>query len=350
MGRLDTIIKENRELKDELEKLITLVRENEAKHGGFRVIEYAFLLANSLAETAEKPLAYIEEIFDINHAALFINSDILDFERSIEQIGNKIFFYNEKVFKYFFLEKRTYSGKDTMNIISEFKVVDEIGSYLIAPIIDEGKIIAALALFSKEPERFEGTGSIDFVKELSFILMVSLKKLHNTEIIFRQARTDFLTGTHNKMAMEELVNSQISNLERYGHGFYFIMIDIDNFKIINDKEGHLVGDKLLIELSKTLKSNLRGGDILGRFGGDEFFIIMPNDEKTDIAAVCSKISKLSHKVFEDAGYGEVSSISGGVVSVPKDFKNKIKCVDIVKLADSRLYESKKNGKNRFTGV
>ncbi|MCD8492441.1 MAG: hypothetical protein LRY51_11375 [Geovibrio sp.] len=90
MGRLDTVIKENRDLKDELEKLITLVRENEAKHGGFRIVEYAFLLSNSLAEITEKPLSYLAEIFDIDRAVLFLNSDALDLSAGRTNLADKI--------------------------------------------------------------------------------------------------------------------------------------------------------------------------------------------------------------------------------------------------------------------
>ncbi|QAR32213.1 sensor domain-containing diguanylate cyclase [Geovibrio thiophilus] len=350
MGRLDTVIRENRDLKDELEKLITIVRENEAKHGGFRIVEYAFLLSSSLAEITEKPLSYLSEIFDIDRAVLFLNSDVLDFERKTDNLADKIFFHPEKIFKYFFLEKRPYSGKDTMNIISEFRVEEEIGSYLIAPITENGKIIAALALFSRDPERFEDSGSMDFVKELSFVVMVALKKLHNTEIIYRQARTDFLTGVYNKMAMAELIGAQINRHQRYGKGFYFIMADIDNFKAVNDKEGHLVGDNLLVDLCRGFREKLRASDILGRFGGDEFFIIIPEDDKVDIKAVCAKLTGVASQVFEKTGYAGIAGISGGVVAVPKDFPEGAESVGIVKLADSRLYESKKNGKNRFTGI
>ncbi|GAB1535866.1 hypothetical protein ADMFC3_14970 [Geovibrio sp. ADMFC3] len=350
MGRLDTVIKENRELKDELEKLITLVRENEAKHGGFRIVEYAFLLSGSLAEVTEKPLTYLAEIFDIDKAVLFLNSDILDFERRTDNMADKIFFHPEKVFKYFFLEKRPYSGKDTMNIISEFRVEEQIGSYLIAPITENGKIIAALALFSKDTERFEDSGSMDFVKELSFVVMVALKKLHNTEIIYRQARTDFLTGVYNKMAMGELISAQISRHQRYGKGFYFIMADIDNFKAINDREGHLVGDNILVDICSGFRKNLRASDILGRFGGDEFFIIIPENEKVNIASICSKLGEVAGEVFEKTGYKGIAGISGGVVAIPKDLPAGTESVEIVKLADSRLYESKNDGKNKFTGI
>jgi diguanylate cyclase (GGDEF)-like protein len=350
MGRLDTVIKENRELKSELENLITLVRENEAKHGGFRVVEYAFLLSNSLDDISKKPLTYLSEIFTIDRAVLFLNSDFLDFQRETDNLDNNIYFYPEKVFKYFFLEKRPYFGNDTMNIISEFRVEEEIGSYLLAPIVEDGRIIAALALFSKDPERFIDNGSLDFIKELSFVTMVALKKLHNTEIIYRQARTDFLTGAYNKMAMSELLSAELSNFQRYGKGFYFIMMDIDNFKKVNDREGHLAGDKLLANLCSSLKKNLRASDILGRFGGDEFFVIIPDNSNVDIKVICKKLREVAMEEFEKAGFKDVITLSGGVVSVPNDFVDLPASVDIVRKADDRLYECKHQGKDKFLGI
>lgn len=350
MGRLDTVIKENRDLKGELEKLITLVKENEAKHGGFRVVEYAFLLSGSLTDITKKPLSYLSEIFAIDRAVLFLNSEVLDFQRETDNMGDKIYFHSEKTFKYFFLEKRPYFGSDTMNIISEFRVEEEIGSYLIAPIIEEGRIIAALALFSKDSERFIDKGSLDFIKELSFVVMVALKKLHNTEVIYRQARTDFLTGSYNKMAMTELLAAALSSWQRYGKGFYYIMIDLDNFKAVNDREGHLTGDMLLVDICSAFKHNLRAGDVIGRFGGDEFFIIIPDNQKVDIKAICAKLSDVAAAEIEKAGFKGTVSLSGGVVSVPEDFTEIPASVDIVRKADDRLYESKHKGKDRFTGI
>jgi diguanylate cyclase (GGDEF)-like protein len=350
MGKLDTIIQENRSLKDELERVVGIVRENEAKQGGFRVVEYAFLLSNSLSEMIEKPLHYLTDIFDIDSAALFLNSDYLDFDRRSDEIGEQIFFHPEKVFKYFFLEKRPYYGNNTISLISEFKVAENIGSYLIAPIMEDNQVIGALALFSKDPERFDNGSSVDFIKELSIVVMVCLKKLYSTEVIYRQARTDFLTGTYNKMAMQELLEQHMSKYRRYKKGFYFLMLDIDNFKEINDKDGHLVGDKILVDLCGGFKENLRASDIIGRFGGDEFFFILPVSEQVDIQTVCKKLHDVSRNVFETYGYTGIAGISGGVACVPFDFANTPENVDVVRLADTRLYDSKKAGKGRFTGI
>ncbi|WP_022851170.1 sensor domain-containing diguanylate cyclase [Limisalsivibrio acetivorans] len=347
MGRLENIIKENRELKDEINSLIERVRENEAKHSGFRVIEYSFLLSNSIADLIEKPIAYLEEIFDIESAVLFLNSDILDFDRETDNYTNKVVFYPEKVFKYFFLETRPYYGKDVMNVISEFNFYEQMGSYLIAPIVDEGRIIGSLNLYSSDKTRFGDGASVDFLRELSFVVMVALKKMYSTEVIYRQARTDFLTGCQNKMAMAELIKRLLNQYERYGNGFHFIMLDIDNFKTINDSEGHLTGDRVIRDLADGLRDNLRASDIVGRFGGDEFYIIVPDTENINLNMVVKKIEGVATEVFEKHGYHGRVGISGGSASVPGDAEKTSDAENLVRIADTRLYDSKRSGKGRF---
>jgi diguanylate cyclase (GGDEF)-like protein len=344
------MIKENSDLKAELENLMNLVKENEAKHQGFKTVEFAFLLADSLKEIIEKPLRYLEEIFDVDRAVLFINGEELDFDRETNNIDYRIYFMPEKIFRTFFLERRPYSSDNTMNLISEFNVYDDTGSYLIAPLMDGDRIIGSLNLYSKNAGKFGGEVSTDFVKDLSYIAAVAVTKLHHTEVIYRQTRTDFLTGSYNKLAMTEFLQKIMAKFRRHGEGFVFILMDVDNFKKINDSAGHLTGDTIIKEISDEVRTGLRTSDIFGRFGGDEFFMIVPYANIDNVFVLVERLQDIGKKIFNAYGFGEVSSLSGGVVSVPGDITADDTDEDIVRLADGRLYDSKRNGKGFFTGV
>lgn len=349
MSRLENILKDYDDLKKEMERIVETVKENEAKSTGFKVVEYAFLLSESLADISSKPLKYLEEIFEIDRVVLYVNGEVFDFDRETDDTFSNIVFHEEKTFKYFFVEKKPYYGNEESVLTSEYKIFEDIGSYLICPIVESGKIVGSLNLYSFNPFRFSEDGNTDFLKSLSTIVGVSLRKLYSTEIIYRQTRTDFLTGCYNKLAMTELLNKFINRYERHEHGFYFVLIDVDNFKKVNDKHGHLIGDELLVDISDTIVSRLRTGDIFGRFGGDEFFLMIVKDDKTDIDSVIEKLRISTHEVFKKHGCADYVSLSGGVAAVPNDYSKGLRSEDIVKLADDRLYKSKSQGKNKFIG-
>jgi diguanylate cyclase (GGDEF)-like protein len=349
MSKVNEILKENTELKQELSKLIELAKENQAKHEGFRTVEFAFLLSESLKEIIDKPLRYIEDIFDVEKAAIFINADELDFTREANNLDYRVYFMPDSPFKTFFLERRPYSSDNKLNMISEFDVYDDVGSYLFAPLMDGEKIIGSLNLYSKW-DKFAGEFSTDFIKDLASIASVAIQKLYNTEVIYRQTRTDFLTGAYNKLAMTEFLENFMAQFKRKGTGFHFVMMDIDNFKQINDTSGHLTGDTIIKEISDEIQNGLRVSDILGRFGGDEFYLLVPNSEGTDTFTLVERLQDIGKKVFNAYGFGEIASFSGGVVNVPGDITEDDTTEDIVKIADGRLYYSKKNGKGFFTGV
>jgi len=350
MDKVNKMLKENSDLKGELSNLMEVLKENEAKHEGFKTVEFAFLLSESLKEMIEKPLRYLEDIFGVDRAVLFINAEELDFERETNNLDYRIFFMPPTVFKTFFLEKRPYNADNKLHLTSEFDVYDDMGSYLFAPLMQGGKIIGSLNLYSKDEEKFGGEVSKDFIKDLAAIASVSLQKLYNTEIIFKQTRTDFLTGSYNKLAMTEFLELFMAKFRRHDQGFVFVLMDIDNFKHINDTAGHLTGDIILKEIADEIQEGLRTSDILGRFGGDEFFMLVPYANIENLFILVERLQDIGKKVFNAYGFGKETSLSGGVVSVPSDITKEDTCEDIVKMADGRLYHSKRNGKGFFTGV
>jgi len=349
MNKLNNIIRENAELKEEMSRLMELVKRNQVKHEGFRTVEFSFLLAESLREIIEKPLHYLEDIFDVDRAVLCVNKDIMNFDRETDNMGHRVYFLDSSVFKAFFLERRPYTGDSRLNLVSEFDVYEDMESYLIAPLLHGEDIIGSINLYSKEASKYGGEVSTDFMKDLSAIVSVSLQKMYNTELIFRQTRTDFMTGTYNKLAMAEFLEKLMAEYRRYGRGFYFVLLDIDNFKQINDSCGHLTGDNVIREIAEEIKAGLRTSDVLGRFGGDEYFLILPNHETSDMFTLVERLQDIGQKVFSNYGF-DFASLSGGVVAVPGDVKPEDSPEDVVRIADGRLYYSKKNGKGFFTGV
>ena len=165
------------------------------------------------------------------------------------------------------------------------------------------------------------------------------------EDLQQKSRSDSLTSLYNKATTKELIEEYISH-HAYGQNHALMIIDIDDFKSINDTCGHLFGDEVLMQVTTQLKSLFGKDDIVGRIGGDEFVVFMGNIESTkDIQSKASTISR----IFRNTCYKETKSISIscsiGISLYPTDGKNYI---ELLNNADKALYSTKHKGKNSFS--
>ena len=156
------------------------------------------------------------------------------------------------------------------------------------------------------------------------------------------ATTDALTSMHNRYSIMNLISSEINRFNRYKTPLSIIMYDIDFFKNVNDNYGHDVGDSVLSTLSSLIMSNARDVDIFGRYGGEEFLIILPNTTLENAKQYAERLRKR----VEEYSFEVVSkiTISMGVVEI-KDNEN---IDEIFKRVDDLLYVSKHNGRNRVS--
>ncbi|MEE4245776.1 MAG: diguanylate cyclase [Kangiellaceae bacterium] len=160
----------------------------------------------------------------------------------------------------------------------------------------------------------------------------------------KEARTDPLTGVSNRREFEEYMVSEFAMFKRKHKQFSLMMLDLDFFKLINDEFGHDVGDEVLVSVTHLVNECIRPYDKVGRLGGEEFGIILPNTRFEEAATIAERIREVI-KQYEKEEYPELSlTVSIGVteVNVNDDPKN------IIKRADEALYYSKDNGRDRVT--
>jgi diguanylate cyclase (GGDEF)-like protein len=151
---------------------------------------------------------------------------------------------------------------------------------------------------------------------------------------------DGLTRLFNHTTCYQRIEMELSRFERYGTIVSLMMIDIDNFKEINDRFGHVEGDRILTVIAGALKTETRDADICCRYGGEEFVVIMPS---TDLREAGILAERLRSKVEQGMRGGRGVTVSLGVASCGRDaYTSKA----LIEKADSALYEAKKNGKNR----
>ena len=151
---------------------------------------------------------------------------------------------------------------------------------------------------------------------------------------------DGLTRLFNHTTCYQRIEMELSRFERYGTIVSIMMIDIDNFKEINDRYGHVEGDRILAALAGSFKTGTRDSDICCRYGGEEFVVIMPS---TDFREAGILAERLRWKVEQGMPGGRKVTISIGVASCDRDIHTS---KELVEKADAALYEAKRKGKNR----
>ncbi len=182
----------------------------------------------------------------------------------------------------------------------------------------------------------ESVGAIEIFTDTVGSISEKIKELEKLALI------DPLTQIANRRYLISSINSKISEFERENITFSLIFIDIDDFKKINDVYGHDMGDEILRMVSSTIKSNIRAEDMIGRWGGEEFVVLLPNCSHHKLEKVAEKIRVLVENSSKKTADGEISvTVSiGGTVCVQNDSVQ-----SIVKRADELMYHVKKNGKN-----
>ena len=184
--------------------------------------------------------------------------------------------------------------------------------------------------------------NISFGDSSSYLVtLTDITKLkeHEQEIL-KRAYTDELTGIYNRAKLSELFTQELSRARRHGTKLSMTIIDIDNFKKFNDTFGHLVGDEVLVMLTKTLCYSIRDYDIFARWGGEEFVVVFPETSKEEAAQICDKLRvAIEQNPHPSAG---VVSASFGVAQLGEEDTLET----LFERCDKALYRAKENGRNR----
>ena len=190
------------------------------------------------------------------------------------------------------------------------------------------------------------TAMCDYFSEVSKHLhtptMIELQALEETRKI---SRTDGLTGLFNRRFFDEALEGEINRAQRYDGSFTLIFFDLDNFKKLNDTQGHQAGDLTLKRVAEIMILEKRTEDIACRYGGEELVLILPEAQKINALVIAERIrQKLEEAELEFEGKSFGVTLSGGVASYPLDAQD---TKSLIHAADIALYQAKENGKNRI---
>lgn len=195
----------------------------------------------------------------------------------------------------------------------------------VAPIIKDGKIQGAVEIFSDNSAKVSAMERIDNLK--------------------RAIYCDPLTGLANRTFIEISLTTNIQEMKEFHYSFGILFMDIDKFKNVNDNYGHNIGDEILMMVTKTLLMGVRPLDIVGRWAGDEFIVVLSNIDKEQLAEKANKIRHLVEQSSITLGKDilHVTASIGATLAYPGDT-----VPDLINRADKLMYLSKKKGGNRVS--
>ncbi len=184
---------------------------------------------------------------------------------------------------------------------------------------------------------------------VSAIMDLTKRKEYEAKIL-KLAHYDILTNLPNRVLFKEYIFRAINRCKRTQEFYALLFIDLDNFKMVNDTVGHSIGDKVLIEAAKRLKSSIRKNDVVARLGGDEFVVLIETNN-TDENATMNSVVKVAQKILrrlQEAYHIEEHTFKISASIGIKLFNDDVSDMDtLMKYADSAMYNAKFGGKNRF---
>jgi two-component system, cell cycle response regulator len=225
------------------------------------------------------------------------------------------------------------------------------GSVALIPLPRDNRAIGVIAFGSRDAQRFTHDLAADFLAHLGVIVAISLENAVNRARLLRSGVTDFLTGWHNRRYFHNRLREELARADRTGKALACLMIDVDHFKEINDRFGHLAGDEALKEVARRAEAEIRAGDTGARFGGDEFAILLAGAESAQALKLAERIHQgvTATPVRVHGGAHVTVTLSIGLATAkpqPRSHDYKALAERLIAEADAALYRAKSAGRNR----
>jgi diguanylate cyclase (GGDEF)-like protein len=228
----------------------------------------------------------------------------------------------------------------------EPRVIQAPRAMLAVPILREHQLLGLVTTVDPEDGGF-GDDDIESLSALAVQAGVAIENARLHRVVERQAVTDALTGLANRRQFYEVLGREYERAQRFGTPLSLILLDIDDFKQINDTRGHLAGDAVLHGVATTLAELIREIDMAARYGGEEFAILLPQTGQEGAALLAERLRREIASRPIRFGPDEIEGITAsfGVAAGPEDSMTQI---DLIASADAALYQAKRDGKNHVT--
>ena len=341
----------------DINKIIQRLKQNEEISKKFNEVETKILSILGFKDLFEVLLTEIKRKFDVPYVwiSMIENNEVSTLIDSLEdsEILNE---HINIIDQHTFLElvgNNTEPVLANENLKPYFKLLPKNRKYFfrslaVAPISLDGTIIGSLNQADSSVARFQPGIDASLLEQLAVKVSLCLSNVFAHEKLKFYAYHDHLTGLLNRRVMETILNREFQRARRYLSSLSLAFLDIDFFKHVNDTYGHAKGDALLVYVAETLKKMTRESDVVTRFAGDEFIILLPATGPDSAGELVSRIkAHLKSNPFYVNETAFPVSLSCGIASIPD--ANIHRPSKLLSIADKRMMEEKKNKEKLLTG-
>jgi diguanylate cyclase (GGDEF)-like protein len=327
-------------------RLYSLERQRARQLQAINAIAQQSTAVLDLEELLSRVCCLIQDAFQVSHVSLFLREEADMVLRAhhgsliprIPQGGR--FPADREPWSRILASAGTLIEKDLRSAPEAVRLFEGSDSRMSIPLVSFGQILGVIGLHSSKPDAFHET-DLQSLESVADICATSIQNAHYVERVKQLAYLDGLTGIFNRRFFELRIMEEIERARRYGTGLAVIMVDIDQFKRLNDEFGHLLGDEVLRQVSSVFHQQLRKIDVVCRYGGEEFGILLPQTSPEHAIAVAEKLRKTVEQ-WQFPGVPRTVTISAGVAAFPDHGTTRD---DLVRAADTGLYAAKQAGRN-----
>jgi diguanylate cyclase (GGDEF)-like protein len=356
---------ENRLLRNQLAQLLRQAQENDEILRRYQSFDLQFISASTFQELIDTVFDRFARAADLDVVTLALLDPDYEIRRMLVDLNIRF----SELPNLLFLQDESELGE-----LADRLSAPELGPYAeqtdgvlfpeplaapvsvaIAPLLRHERLIGCLNLGSSDATRFTPEMATDFISHMASIVAICFENVINNERLKHIGLTDPLTGVNNRRYIERRLREEIGRSRRQGYGLSCMYVDIDHFKQINDRIGHQAGDEVLREVAGRIKAELRLSDALGRFGGEEFVVLLIDTELPEASIVAERIRQgvAEPAVVLSDGTSLNVTVSIGVAALGMEAAGE--SVDgaaqgFVARADHALYAAKQNGRNRVVAA
>lgn len=355
--------RENRELKRSLRILASKAQRNEAIVKSFSEMELRLLSCTTLSELLDLILIEFREYFRLDA----VNLILFDPEQAARSLledyvppspANSLrFVENQRLLQSICPDRKLTVGEpDDQVKTAAFPATHYILSCALLPLERHNCLIGSLHLGSRDPNRYSSNMLYDYIKHLASVISICIENCINYENMQRMSIIDMLTKVNNRRSFEIEILREISRASRGEYPLSCLFLDLDYFKLVNDKYGHITGDRVLRTVGGFLKQQQRKSDVVSRYGGEEFAILLPNCKEQQAVQLAENLRcKFNALIFRsERGEPFRMTTSVGVstchpASYKRDTFEKLS-YSLIAAADNAVYHSKASGRDQVQYV
>lgn len=351
---------ENYSLRQQLESLLSEARRNEDKMRRFDQLQRRLIGADSLPELIRLLLSEYKLAFGVEFVALALVDHEYEITRILESECDKTDCGGLTLHPSTAPLEALYHGRTgpclgaydaTIHQALFDSTPDEIASVALLPLMRHGELIGSLHFGSADPVRYAAGCGTDFLERLTEIIAICLENALSQEQLKLLGLTDALTGVNNRRYFDHRCQIEVSQARRHRHPLACLLLDLDKFKRINDTYGHQTGDEVLMSAARIIQTQLRVGDTLARFGGEEFVVLLPQTDIYHARQIAERIRRCieEEEIRTPTGQALGLTISIGLSLLPTADAaagNQALADRMLAIADKALYRAKHEGRNR----